>query len=171
MPERRSIRLTPLRASDSETMLLWINQRAQVLSNAPYRPVSDTQHAAWFSAVQQDCSTAIFGIRLREDDRLIGYCQLVNIHWTHRSAELRIRLGEEQDRNHGYGSQAVQLLVEFAFRDLNLHRVMVHVFANNTRAERVYEKVGFLREGVLRGAAYIDGRYVDIVVMGILRSE
>ena len=58
----------------------------------------------------------------------------------------------------------------FAFRDLNLRRLTIQVFATNARAERVYEKAGFVREGVLRGAAHIDGGYVDITVMGIVRD-
>ena len=67
--------------------------------------------------------------------------------------------------------EAVRLLLDFAFRDLNLHRVYLHVFDTNAAAIRIYEKVGFVREGVLRQAAHIDGRYVDVMVMSILREE
>jgi ribosomal-protein-alanine N-acetyltransferase len=167
----RLIRLTALRAGDSETMWHWINERADVLPNAPYRPVGEGQHAAWFEAVQRDRDTVIFGIRPIDDDRLVGYCQLVNIHWVHRTGELSIRLGGEKDRGRGYGTEATRLLVDCGFKDLNLNRVEVHVFASNARAIRVYEKVGFVREGVLRGAAHINGECTDIVVMGILRRE
>ena len=89
----------------------------------------------------------------------------------HRTAELQIRIGEGAERGAGRGSEAVVLLLNFGFRDLNLNRIFLHVFANNEPALRMYEKVGFTREGVLRRAAYIDGSYVDIVVMGILREE
>jgi RimJ/RimL family protein N-acetyltransferase len=167
----RAVRLTPLRQRDAEAMFGWINAREDVLFNAPYRPVGEGAHLAWFESRQHDRDGVIFAIRPLQDDRLVGYCQLVNVQWVHRSAELRIRLGTEADRGRGFGTDAVRLLVEFAFRDLNLRRVFVHVFADNTRAARVYEKVGFVREGVLREAVYIDARYVDIVVMGILRPE
>ena len=84
---------------------------------------------------------------------------------------MQIRLGEAEERGHGYGTEAVRLLLDFAFKDLNLHRVYLRVFVTNEAALRVYEKVGFVREGVLREAAYIDGKYVDVAVLGILRDE
>lgn len=165
------VALTPLLAGDLPVMFRWINDREQVLFNAPYSPVSEAQHKAWFDAIQQQKTTVIFGIRLLKGANLIGTCQLHNISGVHRTAELQIRLGEKRERGRGYGTEAVRLLLDFAFKDLNLHRVYLHVFAVNEAALRVYEKVGFVREGVLRKAAHIDGDYVDIVVMGILRDE
>ncbi len=165
------VALQPLRLVDVPVMFAWINDREQVLFNAPYRPVSELQHQAWLDAVQQRNDAVIFGIRLLESDKLIGTCQLHSISAVHRGAELQIRLGEVAARGAGYGTEAVTLLLQFAFRDLNLNRVLLHVFSTNAAAIRVYEKAGFVREGVLRKAAFIDGEYVDVLVMGILREE
>ena len=96
------------------------------------------------------------------DGRLIGSCQLHGIHPVHRSAELQIRIGEAGERGRGHGTEAVTLLVDFAFRDLNLRRVALHVLATNERALKMYERIGFVREGVLREAAHVDGEYVDV---------
>ncbi len=112
----------------------------------------------------------IFGIRLLEGGSLIGTCQLHAIDPIHRTAELQIRIAPSH-HGQGYGTEAVGLLLDHAFKDLNLHRVQLHVFATNARAIRVYEKAGFAREGVLLEAAYIDGKYVDVVVMGVLRAR
>jgi len=163
--------LAPMVSADSEELFRWINDREQVLFNAPYKPVSEGQHQAWFEAIQQRNDVVIFGICLLETDKLIGSCQLHSINYIHRSAELQLRIGEAAERGQGYGIESVRLLLDFAFKDLNLHRIYVHVFSTNAVAIRVYEKVGFVREGVLRHAAYVDGRYVDVVVMGILREE
>ena len=65
----------------------------------------------------------------------------------------------------------MRLLVDFAFRDLNLHRVWLQFFDFNTRALKTYTAAGFVREGVMRDAAFIDGRFVDVVVMGKLRRD
>jgi RimJ/RimL family protein N-acetyltransferase len=165
------VALTSLGAGDLPVMFRWINDRSEVLWNASYRPVTEAQHAEWFDAIQRRKDTVIFGIRLLDTQRLIGSCQLHSINNIHRSAELQIRLGESKGRGHGYGTEAVQLLLDFAFKDLNLHRVYVHVLGTNERALRLYAKVGFLREGTLREAAHINGRYVDIVLLGILRDE
>jgi RimJ/RimL family protein N-acetyltransferase len=165
------VALTPLTTGDLPVIFRWINDRNEVLWNAPYRAVTEAQHAEWFETIQRRKDTAIFGIRLLDTQKLIGSCQLHSINDIHRSAELQIRLGESEGRGHGYGTEAVQLLLDFAFKDLNLRRVCVHVLGTNERALRLYEKVGFLREGTLREAAHIDGRYVDIALLGILRDE
>jgi RimJ/RimL family protein N-acetyltransferase len=157
--------------ADAPQLYEWINDRDQVLFNAPYKPVSEPQHADWLASITTRPDTVIFGIRTAGDDTLVGSCQLHSISHIHRSAELQIRIGETAARGKGYGKNAVQLLLRFAFSDLNLHRVFVHVFADNNPAIRLYETTGFKREGALREAAFIDGKYVDVLVMGILQTE
>lgn len=166
-----SVSLTPLRPSDSAALLEWINDRELVLLNAPFRPVTAAEHAEWFDAVQRRADTVIVGIRLAPREELIGTAQLHSIHAANRSAELQIRIADPARRGKGYGTAALRLLLDLAFRDLNLHRVQLHVFATNARAIRTYEKVGFVQEGLLRQAAWIDGSYVDVVAMAILREE
>lgn len=165
------VTLTPLTLADSPVLWQWINDREQVLFNSSYKPVTELQHRAWFEAVQQRNDQVIFGIRLLETDQLIGSCQLHSINSVNRTAELQIRLGSPTECGKGYGTEAIRLLLQFAFADLNLHRVYLHVFAGNARAIQAYEKAGFVPEGTLRQAAYVNGQYVDVVVMGILREE
>ena len=171
MQAKQNVVLTALKEKDIEILWKWINDREQVLFNAPFRPIHEGQHRAWLEAVQQRKDIVIFGIRLRKSGKLIGSCQLHSINLIHRSAELQIRLGDVSERNHGYGSQSVSSLLDFAFKDLNLNRVYLHVFINNAAAIRVYEKAGFAREGILRQAAHINGKYLNVMVMGILRQE
>jgi RimJ/RimL family protein N-acetyltransferase len=163
--------LAPLSKADLPLLFGWINDRKEVLLNAPYAPVHESRHHEWFEAILNAGDVVVFGMRLLETDKLIGTCQLLRIDRVHRTAELQIRIGDVAERGHGYGTEAVAMLVAFAFKDLNLHRVSLHVFATNERAIHAYEKAGFVREGVLRQAVHVDGRYVDLVVMGILREE
>jgi diamine N-acetyltransferase len=149
----------------------WINDRDQVLFNAAYKPVAETQHRAWFDGLAKRTDMVLFGIQLLKTKKLIGTCQLHSISAVHRNAELQIRIGDVSERGHGAGTDAVRLLLKFGFDDLNLHRIFLHVFADNRAALQTYEKCGFKREGTLRDTAHIDGRYVDVVVMGILRGE
>lgn len=165
------VELSPLTDADSETMLGWINDRDLVLLSSAYRPVDEANHRAWFDSIRQRSDVVIFGIREAADHRLVGSCQLLGINPTHRKAELQIRIGEKSARGRGYGKEAVRLLVDFAFRDLNLHRVELTVFDGNEAAIRTYLGAGFSKEGVLRQAAHIDGRYVNLIVMSILRDE
>jgi len=174
------ISLSPINLDDLPDLYAWINDRDQVLMNKPYSPIHEGQHRDWFDAMHQRNDVIIFGIRLikTEDSSpdsvigpLIGTCQLHSINYVHRSAELQIRIGDISAQGMGYGTEATRLLLDFAFRDLNLHRVSLHVFANNEQAIRMYEKSGFVREGVMRKMAHINGIYVDALLMGILREE
>ena len=163
------VRLAALRAGDSDSLFRWINDRKLVELNAPFHKVRRRQHDAWFASIRKRRDVAIFGIRLSKNDRLIGSCQLHTIDADHRSAELQIRIGEADARGQGYGVEAVRLLARFGFGTLKLHRIWLRVFSTNRRAIRAYRKAGFRREGVMRDAACINGRYVDVVVMGIIR--
>ena len=88
----------------------------------------------------------------------------------HRSAELQIRIGSATSQNRGLGSEAVRQLIAHGFSQLKLHRISLHVFANNQRAIRAYEKNGFVREGLLRQAARVDGQWLDVVCMARVRE-
>jgi RimJ/RimL family protein N-acetyltransferase len=162
------IELTALRPDDSATLFEWINDRDLVLLSAPYRPVSPERHEEWFASIRQRSDTVIFAIRMGHPPALIGTCQLHGIDRVSRRAELQIRIGDAAARGRGFGTEAVRRLVDFGFRDLNLHRIDLHVFADNTAAQRVYEKAGFVTEARLRDAAFIDGRFVDVLVMAVL---
>lgn len=163
--------LTEVRKTDSDTLFGWINIAETMRFNAPYAPVTRAAHDGWFETLGRDASKVIFAIRTAVDGPAIGTVQLIDIHRVHRSAELTIRIGADKDRGHGYGSDAVRSACDFAFRDLNLQRVWLRVFATNGRAIKAYEKAGLEREGVMRRAAWIDGVWTDEVVMAALRPS
>jgi RimJ/RimL family protein N-acetyltransferase len=165
------VRLAPLTSADSDVLFSWRSDRRLMLLNGAYHPVSESAHRAWFERIQQQEDAFVFGIRVGDGDKLIGSCQLHSIHPVHRSAELQMRIASAEHRGRGFGSEALRALLAFAFRDLNLHRVYLHVLATNDVAVHVYEKAGFTREGVLRHGAYVDGRYVDMVALAILEHE
>ena len=86
-------------------------------------------------------------------------------------ANIRIAIFSPDDYGGGYGTEAMRMMVDYGFRELKLHRISLGVFAFNPRAIRVYEKVGFKREGILRDILFYDGEYHDEIVMSILEQE
>ena len=163
-----NVHLTEVRAADSEVLFGWINHPDTVRLNSAYRPTHESTHQTWFASLGKNEHRIFFAVR-DSSDRLLGYIQLIDVDAIHRVAELTIRLGLESERGRGVGTEAMRLVLDHAWRDLNLNRVWLRVFSDNARAIRAYEKVGFLKEGVLRQGAYINGRFVDVVVMGTLR--
>jgi RimJ/RimL family protein N-acetyltransferase len=108
------------------------------------------------------------------DGVVIGQCGLFGFEFcrgVNRHCELGIGIGDTEYWGKGYGTEAIGLLLHHAFVHRNMNRVWLSVLANNDRAIRCYESSGFKEEGRLRDHAWTNGRYVDLVHMGILRSE
>jgi RimJ/RimL family protein N-acetyltransferase len=93
------------------------------------------------------------------------------VDWRNRSAEAGIFVGVKSLWGRGHGTDAMNALVGWGFDELNLHRIWLRVFADNPRAVRSYEKVGFRVEGRLRQDRYHRGQYSDTLVMGLLSEE
>lgn len=112
-----------------------------------------------------------FSIRSLEGDQRIGFCVLDGFDWTARSAWVSIGIGERAFWGKGYGSDAMNQVLRFAFDALNLRRVTLDVFEYNERAYKSYLKVGFKEEGRLRQWMVRAGTRYDLIFMGILREE
>ncbi|WP_262058047.1 GNAT family N-acetyltransferase [Streptomyces sp. STR69] len=101
---------------------------------------------------------------------LLGEVVLHEWDPTARSCTFRTLIGP-RGRGRGIGTEATRLIVGYAFEQLGLHRIQLEVYGHNHRARRVYEKVGFVVEGVRREAQLRDGEWVDDVLMAILDHE
>jgi len=112
----------------------------------------------------------LFAVRTLEGDQLIGFLDLW-VNWMHGDAWVGIGLGERDYWGNGFGTDAMQVMLRYAFMELNLHRVTLGVFDYNPRAQRSYAKAGFKPEGRLRRELHRQGQRRDILIMGILRSE
>lgn len=166
----RQVSLNPLRVADLPVVFECMDDPQRALFNSPYKPF-DSADEAWFDTLLKRNDVVIFGIRLLATDTLIGFCHLHGINYTHRTADLYVHLRDIAEGNLGYAEDATRLLLDFAFRDLTLHRLCSRVLASDHDGVRMYETVGFVREGLLRAAAHIDGHYVDVIVMGILQEH
>lgn len=106
-----------------------------------------------------------------ESNRCVGHLGLYQIDQRVRSADLGIMLGDKSVWGRGLGRACCRFALDFAFQHLNLNRVELRVLASNERALGLYRSLGFQEEGRLRQAHYVNGRYLDVLVMSILRSE
>jgi RimJ/RimL family protein N-acetyltransferase len=131
------------------------------------QPVEGTRE--WWESTRRSNGQQLFVIETLDGD-LVGACDLRDISDRSRAASLGIWIGQPYwDR--GYGTDAVRTLCRFGFHEMNLQRIELHVHETNERGRRAYERVGFKEEGRLRRAHFIDGRYVDTLVMGLLSDE
>jgi RimJ/RimL family protein N-acetyltransferase len=112
-----------------------------------------------------------FAIHALESDQLLGFVSLFGINWNHGDTWVGIGLGERAFWGKGYGTDAMRVILRYAFTELNLHRVTLGVFEYNPRAIRSYEKAGFTYEGRIRQQLFKDGAHWDVIQMGVLREE
>jgi len=127
----------------------------------------------YFEKEMEELSPAeyFFGVRMLADDKLIGEMVLDIVNWTGRDAFVSLSIGERENWGKGYGTEMMNLLLRFAFTEVNLRRVTLTVFEYNPRAIRSYEKAGFRHEGHLRQFLNREGRRWDMLFMGVLCNE
>lgn len=113
----------------------------------------------------------MFMIERLEDGRKIGQIDLSGFNWTVGNAWVGIGIADRELWGMGYGTDAMRILLRYAFEELNLKRVTLNVFDVNPRGIASYEKAGFRHEGRIPGGLLIAGKRCDIVYMGILRRE
>ena len=106
-----------------------------------------------------------------DSGELVGMVSLTRIDHINRSAEYNAVIGERSAQRHGVGTAATREMVRHGFRDLNLHRIYVHILKYNVASIKMCANAGFQEEGTIRDGLYKSGRYHDVVVMGILESD
>ena len=113
----------------------------------------------------------MFGIIKKDTDELLGNIGLTQLDYKCGTADLGIFIGEEDNLSKGYGSEAIKLLLDFAFNELRLHNVMLTVYDMNERAQKAYTKCGFKEFGRRHEARFHDGKYHDIVYMEVINDK
>jgi RimJ/RimL family protein N-acetyltransferase len=160
----------------AETFSRWYRDSEywRLMASNPAMPHSPQSIKKWLEKLEQNNPPAEsfwFLVRTLEDDKLIGEVELDGVQWAHGDTFVGISLGEREYWGRGYGTDAMRVMLRYAFMELNLFRVSLNVYGYNRRAIRSYEKVGFKYEGQARKVIHRDGKRFDLMFMGILREE
>ncbi len=161
--------LRRMRLEDAENVVRWRSQ-AHVADQLFSKPPTIEEHRRWFDAMRVSSDRLEFVI-CTATDVPIGTIGLSGIDGQHKRAEYGILIGEPSALGKGVAAEASSLLLAYAFQTLGFHRVFLHMFRDNVRARRLYERLGFVEEGVLRQHAVRGETYIDVVIMGLLREE
>lgn len=125
----------------------------------------------WFEkSIAQSTEPSFFIVEL-DTNKLIGTISLIKIDYPNRSATLGIFIGDKEYHSKGYGTEAINLLLEFGFKYLNLHSIVLDLVSINERAHKSYLKCGFKDTGCTRECIFINGKYYDKLHMDILENE
>ena len=163
--------LRPLERSDANQLSTWINNREVTRFLKSHRPMNLQSEEEFIEQTRTSKQEVVFGIATKDNDRFIGCTGLHGFDQVNRHCFFGIMIGDTTNWGKGYGTEATRLVTKYAFESLNFNRVWLHVYDFNERGVKAYEKVGFKKEGVLRQHTYREGRYHDVLSMGILRSD
>ncbi len=167
----RDVYLRPLESADLALIREWANAPDIRALTAEVLPMSEAGATEFFERVRTERDRVWFAVVLTQDDRVIGEAGLLRMFHAWRTTDLTIIIGDRTAWGKGFGTQAIRLLLDYAFGCLNFHRVALGVVGFNERALHFYESVGFRREGVQRDGYYHGHRYHDFVLMSILEDE
>ncbi len=127
--------------------------------------------SSYVNNIENDSERLDLFIVQNETDEIIGEIVLNDIDFVNKVGNIRISLFEDKDFNHGYGTEAMRLLLDYGFGMLNLNRIELEVYNFNTRGIHVYTTLGFKEEGIRRQCLYFNNAYHDAYIMGILADE
>ena len=172
--EGKKCRLRPLQPSDLNTSVAWRNDPAIRDFSLGFRfPVGLPMEEKWLNEVLSDRSghRIIFAIEDRDDDSLVGILQLFKIDWISRTCFFGIKIGSESRQRKGIGGEATQLIVDLAFTYFNLRKITLTVASFNEPAIKIYERLGFQREGTLSRHVFYGKKYHDIFYYSKFRDD
>ena len=163
------VRLRPLELEDIQYSSTWL-AREDIGEIMGYFPMSLHNQVEWFKQATMDRSKFLFAI-CDHEDRYIGNVALGNINYIDRNADLSVFIADLNRRRGGMGSEAVKILLNFAFNRLNLHKIKVRTSAEYVGAVEFWTKIGFVEEGVLRSEKFQYGKFTNKHLFGMLREE
>lgn len=169
--EGERIRLRAREASDLDLMYRWINDWETVKYIASRYPRGKKFEREWLEGGDPAFGEAQFVAETLADSQPIGFLGLHHGNPEDRVVGLGVAIGEHDYLDAGYGTDMMRTVCRVGFDMMNLNRIELTVYDWNPRAIRVYEKIGFQKEGVLRDGMFRAGKWHDLVLMGLLKGE
>jgi len=160
--------LEPLQ--DNHLYSTWMNNE-DIRRYFSIYPTSDSRGKERLELLYKDGKHIIFGIVLNENNQLIGLVGLKDINYINQSAEFYVIIGDPSGWGKGYGTEATKLMIRYGFMELNLKRIQTQDMEDNIGGWRADEKAGFKYEGTLREVILRFGKYNNVKVYSLLRSE
>ncbi len=169
MLQGKLVRLRPIEREDLSNYLEWVNDPDVLAYFGSYLPYNMLKEESWFESMSQDARVLNFAIEY--EGRHVGGCGFIGIDYRNQHAEIGLFIGDKSMWDKGLGQDALRAMLDYGFDHLNFHRIWLRVFAENKRAVHAYEKVGFVHEGRFREDQWRHGRWQDMLIMSVLRSE
>lgn len=167
----KRICLTALEPADLPVLLPFFQDMASLAYYIPTtaRPLNAPQLEKMLDDWNDGNESFVFAVR--HEDKLVGLINLDGLDWANSHAEIGIALTENQTRGQGYAGEALALLIDFAFRELGLHRIWARIIDGNEPSLKLFARLGFQPEGRMREHVRRFGQYRDMLIYGLLQPS
>lgn len=165
------IYLREITYSDLNIINIWRNDKDTIdLLGANFRYINIETDSEWMNQYQKNREHQV-RCAICDDDKMIGMISIVNIDYINRKAELHLMIGDQDSRGKGYGTKVMKMMINHAFYNLNLNKLYLTTLETNEGAKKLYSKVGFKIDGILRDEVYKNGKYINCLIMSILKDD
>ncbi len=163
-----------------EVSILDVNQEYYVWMNdkevtryleSRYKPYSMNSLKEYVTSVEKDSSQIFFAIILKLTNKHIGNIKIASINWFDRYADIGVMIGDKTCWGKGYATEAIKLVCDFAFKTVNLHKLTAGIYEPNIGSKKAFENAGFAVEGVKKSHHYVEGKYVDAILLGLVNPS
>lgn len=169
--EEKDITLRLMNEGDTDLIIRWRNTEFVRRNFIYQKPFTRQGHEAWIREMIDTGKAVQFIICMKDTGKPVGSVYLRDIDRVHRKAEYGIFIGEKEALGRGFGTQAARLMIRYGLEELNLHKLMLRVLAENLPARKSYEKAGFVEEAYLKDEVFLENQYKDVIYMAVIREE
>jgi [ribosomal protein S5]-alanine N-acetyltransferase len=165
--------LRELTEEDAPDMLTYLSNKqvVQHMGLLPFQTVQDARdEIGWYKEIWEEGSGIRWGITLKDEGKVIGSCGFLNRHTKHFRAEVGFELSQEH-WGKGIAREALAAVVAHGFTSYDLERVEALIVPENLASQKLVEKLGFIREGLLRHYEYTCGQFDDLLMYSFLKAE
>ncbi|MEO0234278.1 MAG: GNAT family protein [candidate division WOR-3 bacterium] len=166
--EGKKVILSPIEEDDLFTIQKILND-PDVRKNLAERFPRNRMMLKELISLNKEKKGIFFKIVEKENFDIVGLISLSDFNWPNRRAMLAIAI-DKNFQNRGYGTESTKLLVDYGFKNLQLHKICLEVYDFNKNAIKMYKNLGFKREGVFKKHSFKDGKYVDLIFMSLLNE-
>ena len=169
----KNVSLRPIDKADIPNLLRWINDEDVSTFLGRHLPISRKDEEDWINGCRANGKDIVLAIEFSKNECTsihVGNIGLHNINQHSQIAELGIMIGEKSHWGKGIGEKAINLILKYAFYTVNVRKVYLNVYSKNKRARKLYEKCGFIAEGVFKEHLFRNGNYTDNVFMAVFRE-
>ncbi len=167
----KQVNFCKITKNDLATLQKWRNSSEIWPYNTQYVLLNMINQQQWYEQITQKNSERVMFMVTDKMGKPIGICGLIHINLKAKIASVAIIIGEKKYQNKGFGTEILQMLLCYGFNQIRLHRIEAEVFTYNQASAKLFKKLNFKQEVILRDSLWRNGKWWDILILSILQNE